>query len=99
VVLSKLLLAAPVLIALAIASTSPAPTAAVPPGAAAPSVAPQKPPAECPPGDAVDDDSRCTETLTWQECEPAWHQDLRRTHQPAARLGRRPAPGSLYGPI
>ena len=98
-VVTRLLLAAPLLITLAVASMSPAPTAAVSPSAAAPSAAPQTPPATKPPTGQSDDTCTCPQQLLWEECEPAWHQDLRQSHAGARWLGRRPAPGSLHGPI
>lgn len=97
-VATRFLFAIPVLLALAIASTSPAPQTS-PRGASPPTAAPPSPPSDCQPGAVVDDDARCTETLLWNEGEPAWHRDLRRTHAGGGPAGRRPPPGSLHGPI
>jgi hypothetical protein len=105
VVGTRLLLAVPVLMALAIASISnPAPPPA-PPAAAAPTKAPPAapapattPPAARPPGHRADDDCPCSQQLMWEECEPAWHHDQQSDETPRKR-GRRPAPGTQDGPI
>jgi hypothetical protein len=104
VVGTRLLLALPVLLALALASTSPAPEAAARPAPAAPTAAPPapppapSPPVGHPPGSHAEDECTCTQHLVWEECEPAWHHDQQQ-EDPAPRWRRRPVPGSQDGPI
>jgi hypothetical protein len=97
---TRLLLAIPVLLALAIASLSPAAPTAVTPAAptTAPPTTPAAPPAARPPGQKPDDDCACPQQLLWEECEPAWHHDGQPDDRPR-RLPRRPAPGSQDGPV
>jgi len=103
VVGTRLLLAIPVLLALAIASISgPAPaTATAAPKATAPPAAPAAPkpapPATKPPGSG-DDECACPQQLIWEECEPAWHHDVLPDDRPARRA-KRAAPGSQDGPV
>ena len=102
---TRLLLALPVLLALAVASVSSSPRVAATPAPAAPTAAPQASPAAPPapsaarlPSDPSDDECTCPQHLLWQECEPAWHHERRSAEAPR-RSAKRPAPGTQDGPI
>ena len=105
-VASRLLLAIPVLLALAIASVSPSPKVSAMPEPTAPTAAPQArpaapptPPGARPPGERADDECTCAQHLLWEECEPAWHHDQQAEEATPRGPKKRPAPGSQDGPI